>query len=177
MIDLDENKILETERLLLREVSADDAEFVLDLLNQSSFKQYIGDRGVRTLEQAREYIASRFTKSYRDNGFGLYLLELKASAEPIGLCGFVSRETLPAPDIGFALLPQFEKQGYAYEASSAMMSYGREKLGLEHVLAITTIDNVSSGRLLEKIGLRFDREISLNGETLKLYSTNSNGEG
>ena len=169
-------KILETERLILREAMAADAAFVLDLLNQPSFKKYIGDRGVRTLEQAREYIASRFIKSYRDNGFGLYLMELQASHVPIGLCGFVSRETLPAPDIGFALLPQYEKQGYAFEASSAMMRYGRGELGLERVLAITTVDNISSGRLLGKIGLRFDREILLNGETLKLYSTNSNGE-
>jgi|SRR5688500_4960202 len=172
-----ENKILETDRLVLKEVSADDAAFVLDLLNQPSFKQYIGDRGVRTLEQAREYIDSRFTKSYRENGFGLYLIELKEAAVPIGLCGFVSRETLPDPDVGFALLPQYEKQGYAFEASSAMMQYGREKLGLERVLAITTVDNISSGRLLGKIGLRFDREIDLNGETLKLYSTKSNGDG
>lgn len=165
-----EGKILETERLILRDVTADDAEFVLDLLNQPSFKQYIGDRGVRTVEQARDYIAERFTASYRDNGFGLYLMELKTDGNAIGLCGFVSRSTLPDPDIGFALLPQFERRGYAYEAAAAMMDHGRTKLGFGRVLAITTIDNESSGRLLGKIGLRFEREIDLGGETLKLYS-------
>lgn len=166
-------KILETERIVLREVTSGDAEFVLDLLNQYSFKKYIGDRGVRTLDDARAYIDTRFTESYRKHGFGLYLIELKADGIPIGLCGFVSRETLPDPDIGFALLPQYERRGYAFEAASAAMEYGRARLGLGRVLAITTLDNESSGRLLEKIGLRFEREIELSGETLKLFSTDA----
>ena len=171
MESVHKNRILETERLALRKVTADDAEFILDLLNQPTFKQYIGDRGVRTLGQAREYIAARFTESYRTNGFGLYLMELKASAEAIGVCGFVSRPTLPHPDIGFALLPQFERKGYAYEAASAAMDYGRAMLGLGRVLAITTIDNESSGRLLGKIGLEFERDIVIGDEKLKLFST------
>jgi len=164
-------KILETERLLLREVEPDDAGFVLDLLNQPSFKKYIGDRGVRTVEQAREYIATRFTKSYEETGFGLYLVELRTDATPIGVCGLVKRNELDDPDIGFALLPQFEKRGYAFEAADAVMRYGRETLGLLRVLAITTLDNESSGRLLEKIGLLFKHEIVLRDETLKLFST------
>lgn len=163
-------QILETERLFLREVGTEDAAFVLDLLNQPSFKKYIGDRGVRTLDQAREYIKTRFSNSYRDNGFGLYLMELKEDATPVGVCGFVRRDALPDPDIGFALLPQFEKRGYAFEAASAMMHYGRETLGLTRVLAITTLDNAASGRLLEKVGLTFEREINLGDETLRLFS-------
>ncbi len=170
---MSEGKILETERLIIREVTADDAEFVLDLLNQPSFKQYIGDRGVRTVEDAREYIAERFTKSYRENGLGLWAAELKNGGTPIGLCGFVTRKELPDPDIGFALLPQFEKQGYAFEAASGVMSYGRNTLRLPRVLAITTLDNESSGRLLGKIGLTFKHEIVLSGETLKLFSNAS----
>lgn len=171
MAEAESGKILETERLRLRKVTANDAEFVLKLLNQPSFKRYIGDRDVRTLEQAREYIATRFTESYIKNGFGLYLSELKQDGTPIGLCGFVRRDTLPDPDIGFALLPQFERQGYAYEAASAAMEYGRAQLGLRRVLAITTLDNQSSGRLLAKIGLAFEREIVIGDETLKLFST------
>jgi [ribosomal protein S5]-alanine N-acetyltransferase len=163
-------KILETERLVLRRVLSDDAEFVLDLLNQSSFKKFIGDRGVRTLEQSREYIATRFTKSYRDNGFGLYLMELKGDATPVGVCGFVKRDELPDPDIGFALLPQFERKGYAHEAAAAVMVYGHDTLGFDRVLAITTLDNESSGRLLGKIGLSFEREIEIGSEVLKLFS-------
>lgn len=164
-------KILETERLLLREVEPADADFILDLLNQLSFKKYIGDRGVRTVEQARQYIATRFTNSYQENGFGLYLIELRTDRTPIGICGFVKRRELDDPDIGFALLPQFERKGYAYEAADAVMRYGRETLGLLRVLAITTLDNESSGRLLEKIGLSFKQEIVLRDETLKLFST------
>ena len=163
--------ILETERLYLREVTSTDAPFILDLLNQATFKRYIGDRGVRTLAHAREYIAERFTQSYRDNGFGLYLMEMKAKATPIGLCGFVRRKELPDPDIGFAVLPQFEKKGYAYEAAEAAIHYGRQTLRLSRILAITTLDNESSGRLLEKIGLGFDREIVLGSETLRLFAT------
>lgn len=163
-------KILETERLLLREATGNDAEFVLDLLNQPSFKKFIGDRGVRTSEQAREYIKTRFTSSYRDNGFGLYLVELKSDETPVGLCGFVKRDTLPDPDIGFALLPQFEKTGYGFESANAVMRYGKETLHLPRVLAITSIDNENSGKLLEKIGFSFEREIDMGDEVLKLFS-------
>jgi [ribosomal protein S5]-alanine N-acetyltransferase len=162
-------KILETERLILREVIGNDAEFVLGLLNQPSFIQFIGDRGVRTVEQAREYIKTRFTKSYRDNGFGLYLIELKIGSTPIGLCGFVKRDTLPEPDIGFALLPQHEKKGYGFESAFAVMKYGKKTLHLQRVLAITSLDNESSGKLLEKIGFVFDRDIEIGNEVLKLF--------
>ena len=162
--------ICETERLILREADADDAEFILDLLNQPSFKKFIGDRGVRNADQAGEYISSRFINSYRDNGFGLYVMELKADATPVGLCGFVKRESLPFPDIGFALLPQFEKQGLGFEAATAVMQYGKANLSLRRVLAITSIDNESSGRLLDKIGLAYDNDIEIGDEVLKLFS-------
>jgi [ribosomal protein S5]-alanine N-acetyltransferase len=176
--------ILETERLTLRELTAGDAEFTLDLLNQPSFIKYIGDRRVRDLEQAREFIENRYRQSYRDHGFGLYLVELKPestetentpapAAAAIGICGFVKRDSLPEPDIGFAFLPQFGKKGYAVEAAAATMKYGREKLGLKRILAITTTDNESSGRLLEKIGFVFEKLIENDGETLKLFSSDA----
>lgn len=164
-------KILETERLCLREITADDAAFTLDLLNQPSFVRYIGDRGVRDLDEARDFIESRYQKSYRDNGYGLYIVELKdTGATPIGICGFVRRDTLPGPDIGFAFLPQFEKKGYAYESASAVMKYGRDTLGFQRVLAITTTNNDASGKLLGRLGFRFDKLFESNGETLKLFS-------
>ena len=175
-------KILETERLILREIAENDAEFMLDLLNQPSFIKYIGDRNVRTVEAAREFIETRYRKSYAENGFGLYAVELKAGAvrnpqlrspNPlIGICGFVKRDTLPDADIGFAFLPQFERQGYAFESASAVLRYGKEKLGLRRVLAITTPDNESSGRLLAKLGFAFERLIESGGETLRLFSVN-----
>ena len=184
-------KILETQRLILREIVESDDEFMLDLLNQPSFIKYIGDRNVRSLEQAREFIENRYRASYAEHGFGLYAVELKdefntltharVSAfsdqsqipnpkSQIGICGFVKRDTLPDADIGFAFLPQFEKKGYAFESADAMMKYGASVLGLKRVLAITTQDNESSGKLLTKIGFKFDKLIDSSGETLKLFS-------
>jgi RimJ/RimL family protein N-acetyltransferase len=156
----------------MREIAERDAEFILDLLNQPSFIQFIGDRGVRGVEQARDYIATRFTESYRVNGFGLYLMAKRSDAVPVGICGLVKRDTLPEPDIGFALLPQFEGLGYAFEAASATLEFGRDKLGIKRVLAITTTDNARSARLLEKIGLLFERDITVGDETLRLFAVN-----
>jgi ribosomal-protein-alanine N-acetyltransferase len=186
-------KILETERLILREIDASDDAFMLDLLNQPSFIKYIGDRNVRDLEQSREFIETRYRKSYADNGFGLWAVELKTEQsaissqqsgeiqnpkskiqnQVIGICGFVKRDSLPDADIGFAFLPQFERLGYAFESAGAVMKYGREKLGLNRVLAITTQDNESSGRLLEKLGFKFDGLIIQphDVEKLKLFSS------
>jgi RimJ/RimL family protein N-acetyltransferase len=166
-------KILETGRLILREIVETDAEFIFDLVNQPSFIKYIGDRNVKTLENAREFIETRYRKSYLENGFGLYLVELKESRTPVGICGFVRRDTLPDADIGFAFLPQFERKGYAFESASAVMNYGREKLNLTRVLAITTQDNFSSVKLLEKLGFKFERLIKMphDAEELKLFSS------
>ena len=177
-------KMLETERLILREIKASDDEFILELLNQPSFIKYIGDRNVRGLEQAREFIETRYRASYAEHGFGLYAVELKISDSKfrnpqsqipnptIGICGFVKRDTLPNADIGFAFLPQFERKGYAFESANAVMKYGASVLGLKRVLAITTQDNESSGRLLEKLRFEFDKLIDNDGETLKLFSAN-----
>lgn len=170
-------KILETERLILREIVESDAEFVLDLLNQPSFIKYIGDRNVRSVDEAKEFIETRYRASYTEHGFGLYTVELKSEIRnpksQIGICGFVKRETLPDADIGFAFLPQFEKQGFAFESANAMMNYGKDVLGLNRVLAITTIDNESSGRLLAKLGFEFEGLRDINGEELKLFSVKS----
>ncbi len=163
-------KILETKRTILREVAADDAEFILDLLNQPSFIKYIGDRNVRTISEARDYIENRFRESYKQFGFGMWAVELKETGTPVGICGFVKRDFLPDADIGFAFLPQFCSQGYAFESANASMNYGRDILGLLRVVAITSQDNESSGRLLEKINFKFERLIKLphSEEELKL---------
>jgi len=163
-------KILTTERLLIRELDAEaDADFIYRLLNSEKFIKYIGDRGVRTSDEAHDFIRDRYRKSYEEHGYGLYCVELKDGTQ-IGICGFVRRDTLPGPDIGFAFLPEFEGQGYGFESVDAMMSYGREKLGFSEVLAITTLDNEASGKLLEKIGFAFDKTIeTAEGETLRLF--------
>lgn len=148
-----------------------DAPFILDLLNQPSFIRHIGDRGVRTVYEARAFIDNRYRQSYLDNGFGLYTVELKPDYTPIGICGFVKRPGLDDPDLGFALLPEFEGFGYAFEAARATLDWGRTALGFERVMAITTVDNDRSGRLLEKLGFAFEERVVLPGseEELNLY--------
>ena len=153
--------VLETERLVLRRLCSDDAEFILELLNQPSFLRYIGDKGVRNTDDAIRYIQTGPQASYERFGFGLYLVELKESGVSIGMCGLLKRDSLPDVDVGFAFLPAHWSQGYAFEAAAAVMTYGREVLGLRRIVAITSLDNVASIKLLEKIGLRFERLIKL----------------
>ncbi len=187
-------KIIETSRLILREIVETDSAFILDLLNQPSFIKYVGDRNVRTIEETEIFIANRLANSYAENGFGLYAVELNAEfgttadartiafeiQNPkskiqnllIGICGFVKRDTLPDADIGFAFLPQFCGKGFAFEAAEAMMRYGKTELSLRRVLAITTQNNETSGKLLKKLGFKFERLIKLphDAEELKLFS-------
>jgi RimJ/RimL family protein N-acetyltransferase len=155
--------VLETERLRLRHASLDDAEFILRLLNEPSFLQYIGDRGVRTLDDARRYIADRLIDSYERNGFGLWVVEPKHSAVPLGICGLVKRDTLPEPDIGFAFLPEFWSAGYAYESAWAVKQHALEVLRLPRLLAVTNPDNVRSIRIVERLGFASDRLIAWSG--------------
>jgi [ribosomal protein S5]-alanine N-acetyltransferase len=147
--------ILETTRLVLREAEVEDAAFVLELLNAPGFVQGIGDRGVRTLDQARDYIETRMVSSYRDNGFGMWVATPKAEREPVGLVGLVRREVLPHVDVGYAFLERVWGQGYAQEAAAAVLAYGHGSLGLETIAAIVNPNNLASRRVLEKIGLRF----------------------
>jgi RimJ/RimL family protein N-acetyltransferase len=166
-------KILETERTILRELDEKDAEFILDLLNQPSFIKYIGDRNVRTVEESRVYIKERMIISYEQFGFGMYLVGLKENKTPIGVCGFVKRDSLPELDIGFAFLADFEGKGYGFESAEAVMKYGKEVLDLNRVLAIATQDNHASHKLLEKLGFEFERLVKMphDEEELKMFST------
>jgi RimJ/RimL family protein N-acetyltransferase len=166
-------KILDTERLSLRQLSTDDAAFMLGLLNQPSFLRFIGDRGVRTIEDARQYLMRGPIASYRRRGFGLYMVELKDGKTPIGLCGLVQRVELPDVDIGFALLPEFWSRGFAYEAAAAVLAYGKSTLKLGRIVAIVSQENERSIGLLAKLGLKFERMVTWpeDGAELKLYAT------
>ena len=163
---------LETDRLRLREFVADDAEFILELLNQPSFIQFIGDKGVRSVDDAKNYIATGPVESYRRYGFGLYLVELKDRRVPIGMCGVLKRESLPDPDLGFAFLPESWGQGYAFEAASAVLNEARDSFKLTRILAITNPDNDASIKLLGKLGLQFERvmQLSSDSDAVKLFS-------
>lgn len=142
---------LETERLLLREMTVKDAPFMLRLLNSEGFINNIGDRGVRTLMQAENYIIEGPISSYKQHGYGMYSIVLKASGEIIGLAGLVRREQLPETDLGYALLPEFLGQGYALEASQAVLAHAKQ-LKLQTLLAIVNHDNQASRALLNKLG-------------------------
>jgi len=164
--------ILETERLQLRRLSVDDAEFILRLLNEPSFIQNIGDRGVRTVDDARAYILKGPIASYEKFGFGLWMVETRFEGTPIGICGLLKRDVLADVDIGYALLPEFWSQGYALESASAVMSHASEKLGLKRVVAVTNSDNQSSIRLLEKMGFKYERMVRLSegADEIKLFA-------
>ncbi|MGE7691405.1 GNAT family N-acetyltransferase [Lysinibacillus sp. NPDC097214] len=165
-------KIIETERLTLRLQTTDDADFILELVNDPSWLEFIGDRGVRTVEDAREYIVNGPIRMYEQSGFCFYLVERKEDQSPIGMCGFVKRESLEDVDIGFAFLPKYWGKGYAYEAASTTLAYGLDTLGLNRIVAITTQDNHASAKLLEKIGLKFEGlvQLSNDSEELRLFS-------
>ncbi len=151
--------IIETERLNLREITINDAPFVLSLLNSKGWLQFIGDRNVKTIPDAQKYIADRLIKSYIDHGLGLYIVELKTSNTSLGLCGLIKRETLEDIDIGFAFLPEYSGVGYAFEAAYATLKFAFGSLEINKIVAITTPDNIKSIKLLEKIGMQFEKKI------------------
>lgn len=153
--------VLETERLVLRRLRSDDAAFILQLVNEPAWLRYIGDRGVRTLEDAGEYIERGPVEMYGRLGFGLYLVERKDSGDPIGICGLLKREALEDVDIGFAFLARCWGQGYAFESAAAVLAYGTRTLGLSRIVAITSPENHASIKLLDKLGFRFERSVRL----------------
>jgi RimJ/RimL family protein N-acetyltransferase len=159
----DGSVVCETERLVLRRLTAADAGFILELLNDPAFVRYIGDKGARTLEDAVRYIEEGPAASYVRHGFGLYCVTLRDGGAPIGISGLVKRGGLDDVDVGFAFLPQYRAQGYAHESARAALRHGYEELGLPRIVAITSPDNHDSMKLLRKLGLRLERMIPLPG--------------
>ena len=162
--------ILDTERLRLRQFTLDDTAFIIELLNSPGWLEFIGDRHVRTPEQAEVYLTNGPMKSYRVHGYGLSMVE-KQDGTPVGMCGILNRDTLAWPDIGFAFLPAHQASGYAFEIAQAVMDHARHTLGLPKIAAVTIPGNARSIRLLEKLGLRYIEPHSFPGsqEVLSLY--------
>ncbi len=152
-------RTLETGRLLIRPMTLDDADFMLRLLNEPDWLRFIGDRGVRNRDDARDYIRNGPIAMVERHGFGFGVAVTKSDGAPIGICGLAQRDYLDAPDIGFALLPEFRGQGFAFEAAVAVRDFARDELRMPRLLATTRLDNHASQRLLEKLGLRFERRI------------------
>jgi ribosomal-protein-alanine N-acetyltransferase len=165
--------VLNTPRLSLRHLTPEDSAFLVELMNEPPYIDSIGDRGVRTVADATQYIEKKYTTSYVRHGFGLYLVELMEGSASIGICGLVKRESLDHPDLGFAYLRRFWSQGYATEAASATLRYARESLMLPYIYGLVSPENSRSIRLLEYLGLRYVRSLKLAGQTLEshLYGT------
>jgi RimJ/RimL family protein N-acetyltransferase len=164
--------VFETDRLVLRRLTVEDAPFILRLLNEPSFLEHIGDRGVRNLADAKQYILSGPIASYERHGFGLFLVELKEGGAPIGICGLLKREALDDVDIGFAFVPESWSKGYAFESTIATLAYARDTHRLTRVVAITSQENVASINLLVKLGFYFDRMVLMPGDRheVKLFA-------
>ncbi len=148
--------VLETERLVFRELVLANAPFILELLTQPSFLEFIGDRGVYDTATAQNYILD-VQSQYRDPGYGNYIVMLKDTQSLVGLSGLIKRDTLPHTDIGFAYLPEYWRNGYAFEGADALLNYARSNLGLGTIVAVTHPTNTASKNLLEKLGMRFRR--------------------
>lgn len=164
---------LETDRLRLRPMTFGDADFIVALLNEPSFLRFIGDKGVRDRASACRYLEAGPLASYARFGFGLLCVELRPASVPIGICGLLKRDTLEDVDVGFAFLPGYWGLGYAREAASAVLAQGREEFGLKRIVAITSLDNEASIRLLGRLGFRFERATRLtpDAEEVKLFSS------
>ncbi|GAA5038658.1 alanine acetyltransferase [Marivirga lumbricoides] len=149
--------ILSTERLLLKPIIKQDAAFILKLVNSPLYIQFIGDRKLKTVKEAEDFIKNGPQKSYNENGYGLYCVRAKEDHLPIGVCGLLKRDFLPHPDIGFAFLPEAMGRGYAYEIAAATLEYAHHALKLNTVLAFADPANERSVKLLEKTGMQFQK--------------------
>lgn len=155
---------LRTERLNLRPFTLDDADFVLALLSEPSFREFIGDKGVKTMDDARRYIERGPLDSYVEHGYGAYVVETRKGAEPVGMCGLFKRDNLPLPDLGFAFLARHCGRGYAREASRCVLAYARHGLGIGRVAAIVDPGNRRSLALLDRLGFAYEAPYRMDGE-------------
>ncbi|MEN4759680.1 GNAT family N-acetyltransferase [Chryseobacterium sp. C39-AII1] len=171
--DLPAGNFYETERLILRPMSLEDGEFIFDLYNRPKFIQHIGDRNIKTVADAENYIKNRFMPQFEKLGFGNYLILTKEGNHKIGGVGIFEREGLEIVDIGFSLLDEFEGKGYAYEAALKVKSIGMDDFGLKKISAITSKNNYSSQKLIEKLGLKFQKMVMIpeDSEELMYYET------
>ncbi len=161
-------KSYETERLILKPAEVQDADFFLELYNMPSFIQYIGDRNLRTKEDAENYIKNRFLPQIEKLGFGNYVVILKEDNSKIGAVGIFEREGLDVLDIGFSFLPNYEGKGFAYESANKLKEVAATDFGVQKISAITTKDNFSSQKLIEKLGLKFQKMVTIPNDDAEL---------
>lgn len=164
--------VLETDRLLLTRLTYDHCDFVMELVNEPSFKRFIGDKDVRTLQDARRYLAEGPIGLYERFGYGMFLVTVKDTETPAGICGLLKRDGFDDPDLGFAFLRRFRRSGYAIESARAVLRHGIEDLHLQRIIAMADPDNEPSVRLLEKLGFSYERMVRMPGDEdeINLYA-------
>lgn len=169
---------LQTERLALRRLTREDADLMLAVWNDPAFHKYVGDRGIRTIEQAQEAMAGGALLLYEEYGYGPFRVALRENDQPIGICGLFRREKVEDPDIGWSVLPDYSGRGYAFEAATAVLEYAFGSLGLTRILAFITEGNAPSVGLAKKLGLRYERMARIVGddEDVCLYSVSNVGK-
>lgn len=160
---------IETKRLLLIPTSEKDAEFIFKLLNSPKWIEYIGDRNIKTLNDAKQYLIEKIIPQYHKIGYGTYTVIRKSDNRKMGTCGLYDREGLQGVDLGFAFLPEFEKNGYAFESANKMVNIAYEKFNIKSIKAITTKNNISSQRLLEKLNFISKGTVIINNTEMLLY--------
>ncbi len=153
--------VIETERLLLTRLSYDHCEFISELVNEPSFKRYIGDKEVHSQEDAHRYLREGPIGSYEQHGYGLFLVSVRESDMPAGICGLVKREEFDDPDLGFAFLNRYRRRGYASESARAVLEHGFDELGLRRIIAMADPDNEPSVRLLQTLGFVYERKVRM----------------
>lgn len=160
---------METSRLLIRPLELSDAPFILEFFNSPTFIRFIGDRGVRTVEDAEEFLKAKALKFFKEYGWGTYLVSLKSDDRPIGTCGLYLRDELDGPDFGYGMLPEFEGKGYAFEFCSFLLEYFKKQMNTQEFLAIVQEENIRSTRLLDKLGFKAEKKFMMGDEELVLY--------
>ncbi|AUC82686.1 GNAT family N-acetyltransferase [Lacinutrix sp. Bg11-31] len=151
--------VAETNRLIISEFTIKDAPFFMELVNTPNWLKYIGERNIKTIKQAEERITNSHLNSYKNHGFGFYVLRLKESLKPVGTCGLIKRDTLENIDLGFAMLPEYEGLGFGFESSQAIIKLAKEKFKIEKIVAIALEINKNSIKLLEKLGFHFEKKV------------------
>ncbi len=156
--------IAETPRLNIRELSIDDAAFVLALTNEPSTIENIGDKGLRSVADAERFIREGPWTRQQKPGYGQFAIELKQGGDLIGVCGILYRVKLDLTDVGFALMPKYWRQGFAFEAAKAVMTYAHSDLSVENIVGLTSDNNTASINLLKKLGMSFETMVSMSDD-------------
>ncbi|NGP88853.1 GNAT family N-acetyltransferase [Fodinibius halophilus] len=168
------NIITESDRLKISELNIADANFILQLVNEPAFLEYIGDKEIQSREEAKKFIELGPISSYRENGFGFYRVSLKENDISVGICGLKQRKSLTVPDLGYAFLKNYRGKGYATEAGLAVLQYAKKDLDIDTLAAITATHNEASIHLLQKLGFDFEKRVHLPefDSVSNLYMTN-----